>query len=112
MKKKIKYLGLSAFVFLGNAIVAFAQDPAQALNRGVSTLVSSISTFITIAMVLCGVSGAISIAWALIDRKNAQEGANQRLMNVGIGLVAAFVLLIIIKAAIGNVTTTTITAGS
>ena len=35
---------------------------------------------------------------ALIDRKNAQEGANQRLMNVGIGLLVAFLILMILKA--------------
>lgn len=99
MKKRIKYYALSAFVFVGNAISAFAEtDPAKALNSGTQALAKNINEFLTIPMILCLISGGISVAWALIDRKNAQEGANQRLMNVGIGLLVAFLILMILKA--------------
>lgn len=100
MKKIIstlKYWGLCAFVFVGNVFMASAQNPETILQKGKEGLLQGVGYIISIAMILCGVSGAISVTWALIDRKNAQEGANQRLMNVGISLVAAFVLLLVIK---------------
>lgn len=93
-----KYWGLCAFVFAGNCFIASAQDPESILRNGVTNLKNGVGYVLSIIMIICGVSGAISVAWALIDRKNASEGANQRLMNTGIALVIAFVLLFVIRA--------------
>ena len=47
------------------------------------------------------------MAWALIDRKNAQEGANQRLMNTGIGLVVAFLIIGVLRFVLTKLGATT-----
>lgn len=103
MKQTIKYWALTAFLFVAKSFGLFAAaDPASALNSGTKTLIKNANEFLTIPMILCIISGGISVAWALIDRKNAQEGANQRLMNVGIGLLVAFLIILILKAVLSG----------
>ena len=85
-----------------SASAAGAEDPKQLLEAGTKELLATVGSVLTIVMVICAVSGAVSVAWALIDRKNAQEGANQRLMNTGIGLVVAFLILAVLKLVLNR----------
>ena len=84
-----------------------AVDPTQLLDEGTQQLQKSVGSVLTIVMIICAVSGAISVAWALIDRKNAQEGANQRLMNTGIGLVVAFLIIGVLRFVLSKLGATT-----
>ena len=103
MKNTFKYFIATLTVFFMKAYGLFAQNAESALNAGVTALKQNASRFITVAMILTGISGAISIAWALIDRKNAQEGANQKLMTTGISLLAAFIFFVIIQMILQNI---------
>lgn len=116
--KRIKYWLVSAFVFVGNGVnnLLFAesgsgnQTATQAttqlgnmLDAGGEALAKNVGRFIFYAELICVIAGAISIAWALLDRDNRQEATNQRLLKVGIGLVVAFVILLILGTIVQKI---------
>ena len=109
MREKIKYWALSAFVFLGNAAVALAGPGNQEnnlgnlLDQGSQKLIDNAQRVIVYAEIICVIAGVISVAWALMDRDNRQEAQNQRLLKVGIGLIIAFVLLLILSAVLNGI---------
>ena len=114
--KRIKYWLVSAFVFVGNGVnnLLFAESGNQTatqtttqlgnmLDAGGEALAKNVGRFIFYAELICVIAGAISIAWALLDRDNRQEATNQRLLKVGIGLVVAFVILLILGTIVQKI---------
>ncbi len=106
MKEKIKRLATVAFAFIGSGVFALADSPVQdgkldqALTKGADTFIKYGQTVIRYAEIICVIAGVVSIAWALMDRDNRQEAQNQRILKVGVGLIIAFVVLLILSAVL------------
>ena len=100
IKIRLNYLTAGAMLFLGGLIAkAQTQDPAQILNAGIKGLANNAKPFLLTMTLLTLISGAVSVFWAMIDRKNSQEGGNQRVMSTGIALLIAFIVFLVLYLA-------------
>jgi len=102
MKPKIHTI-----LFLGTALLLAASLPLPAQNfQGLNTLQniaaegqSAGKYVINIAFVFCGIVGAICLIPAAIKAFKGEAQSKDAITSVGLGLIAVFVILAIIKAA-------------
>ena len=101
MKRNLLFfiLATAAFLLAGGSL-AFAQN-FQGLNtlQNIASEGQSAGKYvINIAFVFCGIVGAICLIPAAIKALKGESQSKDAITQVGIGLIAIFVILAIIKA--------------